>query len=129
MGSPRDNILQGLSVLHQDAMKGTQARKEHALKKGSRGLQGIQFNATQLGPVDAPYGDARQPRNHYTLLPCLRQAAQELPFIIRRSFLSEEAGSPLTISYRPKITHPRAKPFQVRNDRHTFDLLQANLQA
>lgn len=63
------------------------------------------------------------------MLPLLRQAAQQLLFIIYRPFFSEEADSPLTISYKPQIPQPGVKLFHVRNDRHTSDLLQANFQA
>lgn len=55
------------TVLHQDAMKGTQTRLQHALKKGNRKFLGIQVHATQLGPAGVPYGDIGQPRD--TLLP------------------------------------------------------------
>lgn len=107
----------------------TPARQDHALKKQGRGLLGFQFHATHSWDLwMSDMGMLGSPGTATHAAPLLRQAAQQLPFIYC-PFLSEETGSPLTIPYRPKITPPRAKLFQMRNDRHTSDILQANCQA
>lgn len=50
-------------------------------------MLGSQFQATQVGPVDVPHEDARQPRDDYTLLsPSERQLSSCLLSAIVPSF-------------------------------------------